>query len=44
MSRNLCQTPWLINGEKKCETSVQELLCDSIVKYAKADCKSHFKH
>lgn len=26
-SRNLSQTPWVIEGVKKCETSVEELIC-----------------
>ncbi|XP_046616506.1 tRNA pseudouridine synthase Pus10 [Neodiprion virginianus] len=36
-SRELSQTPWFIGGEKKMETSVQELLCDQILKFVKAD-------
>ncbi|XP_020710993.2 tRNA pseudouridine synthase Pus10 [Athalia rosae] len=36
-SRELSQTPWFICGQKKMETSVQELLCDPIVKFVKAD-------
>ncbi|XP_057324954.1 tRNA pseudouridine synthase Pus10 [Microplitis mediator] len=40
LSRKLSQTPWFVNGEKKMETSVQDLLCDLIVKYTKAEsCK-----
>jgi len=31
-SRELSQTPWLIDGERKTESSVQELICDSLVK------------
>lgn len=37
LSRNLCQTPWFINGERKMETSVQEILCEPILKYVQAD-------
>ncbi|XP_034949505.1 tRNA pseudouridine synthase Pus10 [Chelonus insularis] len=37
LSRQLSQTPWFINGEKKMETSVQDLLSDIIVNYTKAD-------
>jgi len=29
-SRTLSQTPWLIDGERKTESSVQELICDNI--------------
>ncbi|XP_012276920.1 putative tRNA pseudouridine synthase Pus10 [Orussus abietinus] len=36
-SRELSQTPWFIDGHKKMETSVQELLCQPIMKYTKAD-------
>ncbi|KAK0182934.1 hypothetical protein PV327_001016 [Microctonus hyperodae] len=37
LSRHLSQTPWYINGEKKMETSVQDLLCNHIVKYTNSD-------
>ncbi|KAL0099333.1 hypothetical protein PUN28_020120 [Cardiocondyla obscurior] len=36
-SRKLSQTPWLINGEKKVETSVQDLLCNPIAEIVKAE-------
>ncbi|XP_015586235.1 putative tRNA pseudouridine synthase Pus10 isoform X1 [Cephus cinctus] len=36
-SRDLSQTPWFINGEKKVGTSVQELLCEKIVEFVRAD-------
>ncbi|XP_012234833.1 tRNA pseudouridine synthase Pus10 isoform X2 [Linepithema humile] len=36
-SRELSQTPWFINGEKKVETSVQDLLCNSIAETVKAE-------
>lgn len=29
-SRKLSQTPWVINGEKKMETSTQELICEHV--------------
>ena len=29
-SRNLSQTPWVIEGVKKCETSVEELICGTL--------------
>jgi len=38
LSRELSQTPWFINGEKKVETSVQDLLCNPIAKAVKAEC------
>jgi len=37
-SRELSQTPWFINGEKKGETSVQDLLCNPIAETVKAEC------
>ncbi|XP_011692515.1 PREDICTED: putative tRNA pseudouridine synthase Pus10 [Wasmannia auropunctata] len=37
LSRKLSQTPWLINGEKKVETSVQDLLCNPIAEIVKAE-------
>lgn len=37
-SRKLSQTPWFINGEKKVETSVQDLLCNLIAETTKAEC------
>lgn len=33
----MSQTPWFINGEKKMETSVQELICTLIVEHTKAE-------
>ncbi|XP_043265325.1 tRNA pseudouridine synthase Pus10 isoform X2 [Colletes gigas] len=30
LSRELSQTPWFINGEKKMQTSVQDILCNPI--------------
>lgn len=38
LSRELSQTPWLINGEKKVEFSVQDLLCNPIAETVKAEC------
>ena len=35
-SRELPQTPWFINNERKCETSVEELLADCINGHVKA--------
>lgn len=35
-SRKLCQTPWIINGERTMESSVQELICNPILKVIKA--------
>ncbi|KAG7197032.1 hypothetical protein KM043_017564 [Ampulex compressa] len=37
LSRELSQTPWFINGEKKMKTSVQDILCHSVVEIVKAD-------
>lgn len=37
LSRKLSQTPWFINGEKKVETSVQDLLCNPIAEIVKAE-------
>ncbi|EFN79605.1 Putative tRNA pseudouridine synthase Pus10, partial [Harpegnathos saltator] len=37
LSRELSQTPWFVNGEKKVETSVQDLLCNSIAETVKAE-------
>lgn len=37
-SRKLSQTPWFINGEKKVDTSVQDLLCSLIAETVKAEC------
>ncbi|XP_014613553.1 PREDICTED: putative tRNA pseudouridine synthase Pus10 [Polistes canadensis] len=37
LSRQLCQTPWFIDGEKKMETSVQDIICEPIVKAVKAE-------
>ncbi|OAD54820.1 Putative tRNA pseudouridine synthase Pus10 [Eufriesea mexicana] len=36
LSRELSQTPWFINGEKKMQTSVQDILCNPIVEVVKA--------
>ncbi|XP_011268962.1 putative tRNA pseudouridine synthase Pus10 [Camponotus floridanus] len=36
-SRKLSQTPWFINGEKKVDTSVQDLLCNLIAETVKAE-------
>ncbi|XP_029162218.1 putative tRNA pseudouridine synthase Pus10 isoform X2 [Nylanderia fulva] len=36
-SRKLSQTPWFINGEKKVDTSVQDLLCNPIAETVKAE-------
>jgi len=35
--RHLSQTPWFIDGERKTETSVQELICDQIQTAVRAD-------
>ncbi|XP_011876849.1 PREDICTED: putative tRNA pseudouridine synthase Pus10 [Vollenhovia emeryi] len=37
LSRKLSQTPWFINGEKKVETSVQDLLCNPIAETVRAE-------
>ncbi|XP_071654054.1 tRNA pseudouridine synthase Pus10 [Temnothorax longispinosus] len=37
LSRKLSQTPWFINGEKKVETSVQDLLGNPIAEIVKAE-------
>lgn len=39
LSRKLSQTPWFVNGQKKMETSVQDILCNLIVNYTRAECK-----
>jgi len=31
-SRHLSQTPWLINGQRKSATSVEELVCTRVAK------------
>ncbi|KOC62260.1 Putative tRNA pseudouridine synthase Pus10 [Habropoda laboriosa] len=36
LSRELSQTPWFINGEKKMQTSVQDILCNPIAEVVKA--------
>lgn len=36
-SRNLSQTPWLIDGEKLMETSVKEIICDHLIPHFQAD-------
>ncbi|XP_076647728.1 pseudouridine synthase 10 [Halictus rubicundus] len=36
LSREISQTPWLIKGEKKMRTSVQDLLCNPIADVVKA--------
>ncbi|XP_076291808.1 pseudouridine synthase 10 [Lasioglossum baleicum] len=36
LSREISQTPWLIKGEKKMSTSVQDLLCNPIADVVKA--------
>lgn len=41
LSRELSQTPWFINGEKKMQTSVQDILCNPIADVMKAQCKSY---
>ena len=35
-SRNLSQTPWLIEGQRKTESSMQEIICDPIQDLFKA--------
>ncbi|XP_074105412.1 pseudouridine synthase 10 isoform X2 [Cotesia typhae] len=37
LSRKLSQTPWFVNGQKKMETSVQDILCNVIVNYTRAE-------
>ncbi|XP_011303738.1 putative tRNA pseudouridine synthase Pus10 [Fopius arisanus] len=37
LSRELSQTPWFINGEKKMESSVQDLLCGPLLEAMRAD-------
>ncbi|XP_076168468.1 pseudouridine synthase 10 [Ptiloglossa arizonensis] len=36
LSRELSQTPWFINGEKKMQTSVQDILCNPIAEVIRA--------
>ncbi|XP_070235627.1 tRNA pseudouridine synthase Pus10 isoform X2 [Bos mutus] len=36
-SRNLPQTPWIIDGERKLESSVEELISDHLLKVFKAE-------
>ncbi|XP_058808036.1 tRNA pseudouridine synthase Pus10 [Phymastichus coffea] len=37
LSRRLCQTPWLIEGEFKLKNSVQELVCSRIIESTQSD-------
>lgn len=39
-SRNLPQTPWIIDGERKLESSVEELISEHLMAEFKADSKS----
>ena len=39
-SRNLCQTPWIIDGEKRMETSTQELIVAHLEPFFKVQSKS----
>eukprot|EP01083_Nonionella_stella_P040867 110804_1 len=41
-SREISQTPWIIDGVLKCETSVQEQCCDPLLRHYKA--KEHTFH
>ncbi|XP_046459555.1 tRNA pseudouridine synthase Pus10-like isoform X2 [Daphnia pulex] len=36
-SRKLCQTPWLIEGEKHMDTSIQELICKHLEPFFKTE-------
>lgn len=38
-SRNLPQTPWIIDGERKLESSVEELISEHLMAEFKADSK-----
>lgn len=45
-SRNLPQTPWIIDGERKLESSVEELISEHLMAEFKADskCLGDFYH
>ena len=43
-SRNLPQTPWIIDGERKLESSVEELISDHLLKVFKAESKCYNIH
>lgn len=36
-SRKICQTPWIIDGELKITTSVQDIICNYIMDFTKAE-------
>jgi tRNA pseudouridine synthase 10 len=38
-SRNLPQTPWIIDGERKMESSVEELISDHLLAVFRAESK-----
>lgn len=40
LSRNLCQTPWIVDGQRKMESSVQEIIFEEIAPYF--ECESKF--
>ena len=45
MSRHLPQTPWMIDGQLKVESSVQQLISDPLLKILPASGEvSHFVH
>jgi len=39
-SRELSQSPWLIDGVRRGDTSVSELICQPLEAFTRADCKS----
>ena len=43
-SRNLPQTPWIIDGERKLESSVEELISDHLLAVFKAESECYDVH
>lgn len=39
LSRNLCQTPWIIDGKRKMNNSVQEIIYDAISQFIQCESK-----
>ncbi len=37
-SRTLSQTPWIVDGQRKSESSVEELICEKISSLVRCDC------
>ena len=43
-ARNLPQTPWIIDGERKLDSSVEELISDHLLTVFKAESKCYNIH